>query len=152
MQRSCTPPLHIHLEQREFFTLIQGYLAYQIGDQVYSCDTHTCPRPLIVPPLIPHTFWMNDNKEDLIVRVRVEPANKCNGLRQGFFENFAGITRDQHISIWQIFVLFENAQTYPASLSLPFMKIIVKIGALIGRLLGYKIEYEEYTTMEDDFN
>ncbi|CAF0931854.1 unnamed protein product [Rotaria sordida] len=152
IQRPCTPPLHIHLEQTEFFTLIQGHLAYQLGDKVYSCDIHTCPRPLIVPPLLSHTFWMHDNKEDLIVRVHAEPADKYNGLSQRFFENFAGINRDQHISIWQIFVLFENAQTYPASLPLPFMKIIVKLGALIGQLLGYKIEYEEYTTVEDNFN
>ncbi|CAF3126256.1 unnamed protein product [Rotaria sp. Silwood2] len=152
MQRSCTPPLHIHLEQTELFTLLQGHLAYQLGNKVYSCDTHTCPRPLIVPPLLPHTFWMDDNKEDLIVRIRLEPANRYSGLRQGFFENFAGIFRDQHISMWQIFVLFENAQVYPASLPLPIMKIMVKTGALIGQLLGYKIEYEEYTTIEDDFN
>jgi hypothetical protein len=56
------------------------------------------------------------------------------------------------ISIWQIFVFFENAQTYPASLPLFFMKIIFKIGALIGQLLGYKIEYEEYTTIADEFH
>ncbi len=41
MQRSCTPPLHIHLDQTEFFTLLQGQLVYQLGDKVYSCDIHT---------------------------------------------------------------------------------------------------------------
>lgn len=150
MQRICTPPLHVHLVQTELFTLIQGDLGYQMGDKVYSCNIHTCPKPLIIPPHLPHTIWMNDNKEDLIVRVRLEPANKYNGLRQGFFENYGGVTRDQHASMWQIFVLFENAQTYPASLSLPYMKTIFKIGALMGHLLGYKIEYAEYTTTDDD--
>jgi hypothetical protein len=95
---------------------------------------------------------MHNNKEDLIVRVHLEPSNKYSGLRQGFFENFAGVFRDQHASIWQIFLLFENAQTYPASLPLPLAKIIVKKGALIGQLLGYKIEYDEYTTIVDEFN
>ncbi len=152
MQRSCTPPLHIHINQTESFTLLQGQLAYQLGDKVYSCDIHTCPRPLIIPPLVLHTFWMDDNKEDLIVRVRIEPANKYSGLRQEFFENYVGIVRDQHISIWQIFVLFENAQTYTTSLPLPLTKIIFKIGALIGQVLGYQIEYEEYTTIEHEFN
>ncbi len=152
MQRPCTPLLHIHLNQTESFILLQGQLSYQLGDKVYSCDIHTCPRPVIIPPLLPHTFWMNDNKEDLIVRLRVEPSNKYSGVRQGFFENYAGIIRDQHTSIFQILLLFENAQSYPASLPLPLAKIIVKIGALIGQLLGYKIEYEEYTTISDEFN
>jgi hypothetical protein len=152
IQRSCTPPLHIHLNQTEYFTLVQGQVAYQMGDKVYSCDIHTCPRPLIVPPLLPHTFWMDNNKEDLIVLIRVEPAIKYGGIRQEFFETYGGAFRDQYISIWQIFVLFENAQTYPASLPLPLAKVIFKIGSLIGQLLGFKTEYEEYTTITDEFN
>jgi hypothetical protein len=152
MQRICTPTLHIHLNQIEMFTLLQGQLGYQLGDKVYSCDIHTCPQPLIIPPLLPHTFWMDDNKEDLIVFVRVEPFDKYSGIRQEFFENLAGAFRDQYISIWQMFVLLKNAQTYPASLPLPLTKVMVKIGALIGQLLGYKIEYEEYTTIGDEFN
>jgi hypothetical protein len=95
---------------------------------------------------------MHDNKEDLILIIRAEPSNKYTGIRQGFFENYAGVFRDQHVSIWQIFVLFENAQTYSAALPLPLMKIIVKIGSLIGHLLGYKVEYEEYTTIVDELN
>ncbi len=91
MQRPCTPPVHLHLHQTEYFTLLQGQVTYQLGNKVYSCDIHTCPRPLIIPPLLPHTFWMNDNKEDLIVLIRVEPSNQYHGIRQGFFENYAGV-------------------------------------------------------------
>jgi hypothetical protein len=134
------------------FTLLQGQLGYQLGDKTYSCDIYTCPRPLILPPLVPHTFWMDDNKEDLILRARLEPSDMYSGIRKGFFENFAGMLRDQHISIFQIFLFFENSQTYPASLPLPLAKIMVKIGALIGQLLGYKIEYKEYTTVANEFN
>jgi hypothetical protein len=105
-----------------------------------------------MPPLVPHTFWVSDNKEDRIIRVRVEPVNKYSGIRQEFFENFVGVIRDQHISIFQVFLIFEHAETYPASLPLPLAKVMVKIGALIGQLLGYKIEYEEYTTIADEFN
>ncbi len=152
MQRPCTPALHIHLNQTEYFTLLQGQIGYQLDDKVYSCDIHTCPRPIIMPPLVPHTFWVSDNKEDRIIRVRVEPVNKYSGIRQEFFENFVGVIRDQHISIFQVFLIFEHAETYPASLPLPLAKLVVKIGALIGQLLGYKIEYEEYTTIADEFN
>lgn len=146
MKRPCTSTLHVHLNQTEFFILKQGQLGYQLDDQIYSCDIHTCPRPLIISPLVPHTFWMNDNKEDLIVIVRLEPVKKYNGLRQGFFENLAGAFRDECASILQLLLFLENAQTYPASLPLPLAKIIVRTGALIGQLFGFQIEYEEYTT------
>ncbi|CAF1021611.1 unnamed protein product [Adineta ricciae] len=146
LSRPCTPPLHIHLRQIEYFTLLQGQLGYQLGDEIISCDVHTCPKPLIIQPGVPHTFWMNDNKEDLTVLIRVEPANRYNGLRRAFFENFGGVIRDESVSIWQIFVLFDNAETYLTTLPLSIMKIITRIGALIGQLLGFKHEYEEYTT------
>jgi hypothetical protein len=95
---------------------------------------------------------MDDNKEDLIIIIRFEPANKNNGARQEFFENYSGIIRDQYISMWQIYVFFEKAQIYPVSLPLPLTKIIFRIGAVIGRLLGFKTEYEEYTTIADEFS
>jgi hypothetical protein len=72
-------------------------------------------------------------------------------FRQEFFENYGGAFRDQLLSIWQIFVLFENAQTYPASLPLPLTKAMFKIGSLIGQLLGFKVEYEEYTTITNEY-
>jgi hypothetical protein len=95
---------------------------------------------------------MNDNKEDLILITRFEPSNKHSDVQQGFFENLAGLLCDQYASIWQLSLLFENAQIYPASLPLPLTKIILKTGALVGQLLGYKVEYEEYTTIVDEFN
>ncbi|UJR13213.1 hypothetical protein I4U23_000235 [Adineta vaga] len=146
LERPCTPPMHVHLTQTEYFTLVQGHLGYQLDDKIYSCDIHTCPKPLIVLPRTPHTFWMDDNKENLIVRIRIEPASRDYGIQQEFFENFAGVSRDGYKSIWQIFVLFNNAQTYPAAIPLPLAKIIVEIGAFIGQVLGFKEQYEEYTT------
>ena len=151
LQRPCTPPLHVHLKQTEYFTVIQGTLGYQIGDKTYSCDMHTCPRPLVIPPRVSHTFWMGNNKEDLIVRVRIEPFDK-HGLRQEFFENFAGVFRDQYVSIWQLSMFFDDAQVYPAVLPQPWVKILVKFGSLMGRLLGYKLHYEEYTTIFEELN
>lgn len=146
-ERPCTPPLHLHLHQTEIFTVVKGHLGYQLGDEVYTCDAQTCPKPLVVPPGVSHTFWMADNKEDLVVRILVEKLTPYSGMRRAFFENFVGVFRDQQASILQIFVFFDDAYTYPASLPLPLARTIVKIGAWIGRLLGYQREYEEYTTI-----
>ncbi|CAF3364051.1 unnamed protein product [Rotaria sp. Silwood1] len=145
-KRSCTPFLHIHPYQTEIFTILQGHFSYQYGDEIYSCDIHTCPSPIIIHPNIPHTFWMNDNKEDLILIVRIEPTYKDRGLSAKSFENIVGVVRDKYMTIWQAFVFVDNIETYPIFLPFPFVKIIIKIGSLIEQLLGYQTEYEEYTT------
>lgn len=54
--------------------------------------------------------------------------------------------------IWIRIAISCQLENNPASLPLPLTKIMVKIDALIGQLLGYKIEYEEYTTTAEEFN
>jgi hypothetical protein len=142
----------MHPYQTEKFILLQGHLSYQLGDKIYSCNIHTCPSPIVISPLIPHTFWMNDDTEDLILIVRVEPIYKDHGLRSASFENIAGVRRDKHMTIWQAFVFLDNIETYPTFLPLFFVKFIFKIGSLMGQLLGYQSEYEEYTTKFFEIN
>lgn len=89
---------------------------------------------------------MNDNKEDLIVIVRVEPARKDRGLTATTFENIVGTTRDKHMNLWQAFVFIDHIETYPIALPLHVTKLIFRMGSVIGRLLGYQVEYEAYTT------
>ncbi|CAF0971358.1 unnamed protein product [Rotaria sordida] len=67
-------------------------------------------------------------------------------LRVELLENIVGVRSDKYMTIWQAFVFFDNIETYPVSLLLSFIKILIKIDALIDQLLGYQIEYEEYTT------
>ena len=145
-KRPCTPYVHVHPYQREMFTLLQGQLAYRLADQIYTCNVQTCPTPIVVPPLVPHTFWMHDNHEDLILIVRIEPTYADHGLRATSFENIVGVQRDRLMSIWQAFLFVDNIEAFPVFLSLPYMKPFVRLGACIGRLLGYRIEYDEYTT------
>ncbi|UJR19002.1 hypothetical protein I4U23_022132 [Adineta vaga] len=81
---------------------------------------------------------MEHNREDLIIRFRVEPTNRYNGIRLAFLENYLGISRDEHKFIWQFYLLFDNAQTYPSGFPLTLIRIIVKIGVIIRRILGFK--------------
>lgn len=94
---------------------------------------------------------MSDNKEDLILIVRIEPIYKDHGLRTESFENIVGVHRDKHMSIWQALLFIDNIETYPIFLPLFLTKLIFKFGSLIGQLLGYQIEYEEYTTKNFSF-
>jgi len=101
---------------------------------------------LIIPPGVKHSFWMSDNKEDLILMVQLEPIDSYYGVRRAFFENFGGVVRDRRDDIFQIFVIFDQAQVYPAVMPIPLARIVFKLGAFIGRILGYQSEYDEYTT------
>ncbi|CAF0970681.1 unnamed protein product [Rotaria sordida] len=67
-------------------------------------------------------------------------------LRVELLENIVGVRSDKYMTIWQALVFVDNIETYPVSLLLSFIKILIKIDALIDQLLGYQIEYEEYTT------
>jgi hypothetical protein len=146
MKRLCTPYLHIHPYQIEKFFLLQGQLSYQLGEKLYSCDIHTCPSPIVVLPFVPHTFYMTDNQEDLILIVHNEPVYKDHGLRISSYENIAGVRRDKYMTLWQALVFIDDIESYPIRLPLFWTKLIIKFGALIGQLLGYQTEYEEYTT------
>ena len=137
----------MHLYQRESFTVQQGQFGYQLGEQNFSCNIRTCPRPIIVEPLTAHTFWMTDNQEDLIITIRIEPTFAKKGLSRESFENIVGTQRDNYMSLWQALVFIDNIETYPiGSLPLLLTRILIRLGALIGHLLGYQTEYDAYTT------
>jgi hypothetical protein len=146
MKRLCTPYLHIHPYQTEKFFVIQGEFGYQLGDKLYSCNIHTCPRPIVIAPAVTHTFWMANNNEDLVFDVLTEPVYKDHGLRISSYENIAGARRDKCMTLWQALVFIDDIETYPIRLPLFLTKLLIKTGALIGQLLGYRSEYEEYTT------
>ncbi|CAF3180720.1 unnamed protein product [Rotaria socialis] len=148
LKRPCTPFLHLHDDQTEKFTILQGQFSYRFGEKIYSCDSRTCPSPIIIPPLVHHTFWMHENKEDLILIIHIEPTSKDHGLRIESFENIVGVNRDKLMNLWQAFVFIDSIETYPVFLPLPFVKVLMKIGSLIGRLLGYQAEYDDYTTID----
>ena len=146
LKRVCTPYLHYHLEQTETFVLVQGRLGYLLGDEKNSCDVRSCPSTIIIAPWTTHTFWMDDNFEDLVIDVRVEPIFQDRGLTAELFENIAGVRRDKYMSIWQMFLFMDRIDSYPNSIPFTLFKILTKSGAIIAKILGYRSEYDEYTT------
>ena len=96
--------------------------------------------------MVVHSFWMTDNREDLILTVRIEPTYEDHGLSTAAFENIVGVRRDNLMSIWQALLFMDYIETYPTSLPLSWTKSIIRCGSLIGYLLGYQVQYDEYTT------
>ena len=89
---------------------------------------------------------MTDNREDLILTVRIEPTYEDRGLSASAFENIVGVRRDNLMSLWQALLFIDYIETYPISLPLSCTKWIVRWGSWIGYLLGYQMQYDEYTT------
>lgn len=145
-KRSCTPYAHLHPYQLETFTVLQGQFAYQLGKEIHSCDNTTCPKPLVIHPNVIHTFWMNDNQDDLVIVVYISPIYADHGLTASSYENIAGTRRDQFMNLWQALVFIDTIESYPVFLPLNFVKIFFRIGSILGQLLGYQKEYDEYTT------
>ena len=117
-KRPCTPLLHIHLYQRELFTVHQGslWLSVRWADLFLRCPIRVL-RLFTLNRWPPHTFWMADNQEDLVLTIRVEPIFGDIGLSRKSFENIIGTQRDKLMSFWQALVFLDNIQTYPIGLS-----------------------------------
>ena len=82
---------------------------------------------------------------------RATPMNnsvKQHFTSRSFFENLVGLQRDYNYDppLLALFVLLHAHDTYPADIPLPLAKIIITSGAWLGRSLGYKAHYKEYTT------
>ncbi|CAF1595487.1 unnamed protein product [Didymodactylos carnosus] len=148
-ERICTPVPHIHVFQTETFTVLNGNMGYYLSSLTQPNYCNSSCSPLVVQPQIPHTFWMS-GEENLLVRVRLEPADR-EGSREQFFENLVGLYRDASAKnktppLLALLVLLNHAEIYPATLPLSIGKLILKLGALLGRILGHQTSYEEYTT------
>lgn len=89
---------------------------------------------------------MDDNKEDLVLFVRVDPIFNGRGLSAAAFENVAGTRRDDLMNLWQALLFIDRIETYPSALPLFFSQVLTKIGSMIASILGYHSEYDEYTT------
>ena len=71
------PPLHLHHEQDDTFFVLEGVLAFQVGDDVFDLG----PGDFIsIPPGVPHTF---DN-----VRKDQTPVKVCNMMNPGGLDSF----------------------------------------------------------------
>src|SRR3989338_1907337 len=141
--RPCTPVFHFHEDQVEIFTVLEGEMGYTMETNEPK-DLFLLPSdsPLRIAQGIGHTFWNQNKEEDLRVLVRVEPPSPLN---RRFFETITGLQRDGLDNLLQMFVVLEDARTYPASPPRFIAKLLVKMGAFIGRFYGYRPYYSAYS-------
>lgn len=136
-------PLHIHLKCEERFETLQGNLGLVIdGDQ----QVLKVGESLNIPPGTPHTFW-NAGGGELRFITDVRPP----GDLQTYWETVSGLAEDGRVNsnglpnLLQLAVVAPFADAYDPRMPVPVTKALFAILGGIGRLIGYKARYPQYS-------
>jgi quercetin dioxygenase-like cupin family protein len=144
-------PEHYHPHQEERFAVISG----RMGVRAAGRERVLGPgEEVVVPPGTPHTFW-NASEEELHHVVELRPARNM----ETFFETIFGLQRDGKLpvegekrppNLFQSALIVTEYETYLARPPILVQKILFRPLALLGRLLGYRASYVEYSGEQVD--
>jgi len=138
-------PLHFHLLSEERFEVLQGKLGVIIGKKKTK-QLLQVGESIIIPVGTLHTFW-NAGAEALHFSTEIKPPVHF----QTYWETMFGLARDGKVNaqgfpnLFQLMVIAETADSYTTDLPLPVLKSTIKIMASIGRRLGYRERYAQYS-------
>ncbi len=146
------PVAHIHTKQSESFEIVAGKMRYRVGGDREK-DLHE-GESMAVAPGTPHIRW-NPGDEELRAIVEFRPALNT----ETFIENMWGFARDGRkrggkgvpnmlqLAVW--FAGTYEGENYLERPPIPIQKALFALLAPIGRRLGYKDWYPEYTDPEE---
>jgi quercetin dioxygenase-like cupin family protein len=145
------PPEHVHEHQEEYFSVQAGTLAGSVDGEPFRLEAG---EELTVWPGTPHE-WGNGGDDDLRVLIEVRPAMRFEEVLEGFY----GLARDGKTddeglpNLLQLAVIGreyweDNHVTSPPPL---VQKAVFGVLAPIGRLLGYRAHYPEYSPLNSEW-
>jgi quercetin dioxygenase-like cupin family protein len=134
-------PAHIHPNQENRFKILKGELSFLINgkQQIASAGDSVS-----IPKNVPHHFWNSGSMEAHYIQ-EFYPALKIDRL----FETFFALARDGKLSRkgapnffrTSVIMLAHEKEIRLARPAWIFQKAIFSLLAPVGRLLGYKNEY-----------
>jgi quercetin dioxygenase-like cupin family protein len=140
---------HFHPEQEERFEVMTGTLRLRLNGQERQVQAG---ERVIVPAGVPHAWWNASSAEPADVRIELEPALES----RAFFETLFKMVQDGHTKDGmprnpvRLAVLADRyhreVQGVPAEgdplgkLPASALRRLIKVMALIGRVLGYRAE------------
>jgi quercetin dioxygenase-like cupin family protein len=141
------PPTHYHPGQEERFEVLAGELRVLIRGEGKTLGEGEI---LLIPPGTPHSMWAES--DGVHVSWQTRPALQT----ETFFETISGLSQSGKTggkgtpNLLQAAVI---AQAYSGEFRLarppwPVQRIIFAVLAPLGRLLGYRASYPEYTLSE----
>jgi mannose-6-phosphate isomerase-like protein (cupin superfamily) len=139
-------PLHIHLQISERFEPVSGQLGVILDGERRVLEVG---QEVLIPPGTPHTFW-NAGPDELRFITDVRPP----GRLQTYWETVFGLAEEGKVganglpNLLQLVVLAPLADSYDPSIPLPLMKGLIAMLGGLGRLLGYRESYAQYSKAE----
>ena len=146
---SSPPPEHYHPFQEEHFQVISGTFQTTIDGQEKSYQTG---ESFTVPPGVPHAMY-NSGTEVGQLLWQTRPALNT----EVFFETLWGLARDGKVNeqgvpnLLQVAVIGQayNQEFRLAKPSYSILKVLFALLGPLGRLVGYKSRYPQYSGDED---
>jgi mannose-6-phosphate isomerase-like protein (cupin superfamily) len=145
-------PKHVHTFQEERFEIVSGTLGVRVGGRpsILRPDQNA-----VGPPGVPHEWWNPSEQEEVCFRVGIRPGLDVEIV----LETILGLIRDGKtigsipMNPLQLAVLVREigSWAYSPGLSAAARKALfapVVLLALVGRLLGYRTRYPEYSGPE----
>ncbi|KAF1919307.1 hypothetical protein BDU57DRAFT_512329 [Ampelomyces quisqualis] len=149
------PPIHIHLQQDEFFKVEQGVLG-AIKDGVEYTITKD-DGVFVIPKHVRHRFWCHKSStEDLVFTVWLDPCTETDHLFDlNILRNLTGYMEDclkagLEPSPWQMLLFFEDSSSALVPPVLSWMpnwlltSVHHGLALYAENVLGYKRSYPEY--------
>ena len=87
------PPLHLHLAQEEWFYVIEGRVAFQVGEQRLTLKPG---ESVLAPRLVPHTFSLVSDTPGRMM-IAFTPAGK---MEQFFCDTNGGIPPNDQAALF----------------------------------------------------
>jgi quercetin dioxygenase-like cupin family protein len=141
-------PEHVHLGQQESFEVVSGTLGVSVGGRELTLSPG---QSVVAPPDVPHKWW-NSGDEEVHFLIGLRPALHMETV----FETWFGLAQDRKTIGWlpknplQLAVLAHEVGGwfYYTGVPKPVWKALfapVAALAFVGRLLGYRACYPEYS-------
>jgi mannose-6-phosphate isomerase-like protein (cupin superfamily) len=139
---------HVHPYQEERFDVLSGTARVSMRGQERDVGVG---QTVVVPAGTPHV-WGNPSEEELHVIVELRPALKM----ETWFETVFGLQRDGKAdpknglpNLLQLALIAREYEFYLARPPLFVQRVLFGLLAPIGKLLGYKARYPEYSGEEE---
>jgi len=148
--RARVPADHVHFVQEERFEILEGTARVRIGGTMRDLGT---AETLVIPPGTPHGL-RNETDEPLRVLAELRPAMRT----QVYFETVYGLARDGKVgrnglpSLLRLAVILHDLGEEVGGPGIPrsLQQALVALFAAVGRRLGYRARYAEYSGTEPE--